>query len=66
MGVMTKGARDRLSPAMQAELANVAASFRMEQMELSDAELDVLARFVLQEISREECVALMRDLDATN
>lgn len=66
MGVMTKGARDRLSPAKQAELANVAASFRMERMDLSEAELDVLARFVLQEISRKECVALMRDLDDMN
>lgn len=50
---------ERLSPAMRRELDNIAASWKMEDQELTAAELEILARFMLGEISREECVRLM-------
>ena len=49
----------RLSPEQRADLDNIAASWRMERMELSDAELEVLARYMLREITHDECVAQM-------
>lgn len=51
---------ERLSPAMRRELDDIAVSWKMEDQELTGGELEILARFMLGEISREECARLMR------
>lgn len=51
---------ERLSPAMRRELDNIAVSWKMEDQELTAAELEILARYMLGEISREDCARLMR------
>lgn len=53
---------DRLNPDQRHKLDNLIASWRMENMQLSDAEIDVLARYVLGEIDATERRRLLDDL----
>ena len=48
-----------LNSRQLSDLENLVASFRMEGMEFSDAELDVLAQFTLGKLTREEAFATM-------
>lgn len=48
-----------LNDRQLSDLDNLVASFRMEGMEFSDAELDVLAQFILGKLTREEAFATM-------
>jgi hypothetical protein len=62
---MTEGERaiDRLSPEERAGLTNIAASWKMEGADLSDQALEILARYMLNEISADECDAQLDALD---
>jgi hypothetical protein len=62
--VMATGPRavDRLDDKMRHELANIVASWRMENQPLSEAEIEVLALYLLGEIDAEERQARMTAL----
>jgi hypothetical protein len=53
---------DRLTPEKRHQLNNLIASWRMEKMPLSDQEIDILARYLLGEITAEESNRLMDEL----
>jgi hypothetical protein len=66
MSTMTQeqagSALHRLSPEQRAQLDNLQASFRMERMEPTAAELELGARYLLDEISFEDLQAGLADL----
>ncbi|WP_350277482.1 antitoxin VbhA family protein [Kribbella sp. HUAS MG21] len=45
---------DRLDPEKRHQLNNLIASWRMENMPLSDKEIDIFARYLLGEITAEQ------------
>ncbi|GAA1119327.1 hypothetical protein GCM10009630_16420 [Kribbella jejuensis] len=53
---------DRLNADQRRQLDNLIASWRMENMPLSDPEIEVLARYVLGEIDAAERRRLLDDL----
>jgi hypothetical protein len=53
---------DRLTPENRRQLDNLIASWRMENMPLTDPEIDILARQILGEITAEESDRLMDEL----
>jgi hypothetical protein len=53
---------DRLTPENRRQLDNLIASWRMENMPLTDPEIDILARQILGEITAEESNRLMDEL----
>lgn len=59
----TAGAADRLSPDQRLQLDSLAASFAMEDMDFSDAELDVLAAYVLEELTRDQALDRLHALN---
>jgi hypothetical protein len=65
MGAITTSALSRLTADQRQQLHSLAASFRMERMDLSDAELEILAQLALKEITREQCLDQMRALGHT-
>jgi len=50
---------DRLDENMRYELTQIVASWRMEKQELTPAEIEILALYLLGEIDSEECQARM-------
>jgi hypothetical protein len=53
---------DRLDAEKRHQLNNLIASWRMENMPLGDAEIDILARYVLGEIDADERRRLLDEL----
>jgi hypothetical protein len=53
---------DRLDAKKRLELDNLVASWRMEKMDLGDAEIEVLARYLLGEINTAERRRLLSEL----
>ncbi|MEU8225909.1 antitoxin VbhA family protein [Kribbella sp. NPDC048915] len=45
---------DRLDPEKRHQLDNLVASWRMENMPLTDTEIEIFARYLLGEITAEE------------
>lgn len=45
---------DRLDPSQRLKLDNIVASYRMEQQILTEDEIDILALYLLGEISSDE------------
>jgi hypothetical protein len=62
MSTMTPSPLDRLTAEQRGQLDNLAASFRMERMEPTKAELELGARYLLSEISFEDLQAGLADL----
>lgn len=58
----TTRAVDRLDNRMRHELANIVASWQMEKQPLTDAEIEVLALYLLGEIDADERRARMTAL----
>ena len=50
---------DRLPDDLRFKLDNIAASWRMEGQELSVAETDVLARYLLGEVPESEVISIL-------
>jgi hypothetical protein len=48
---------DRLTAEQQFALRNLAASFAMDGIDLDAAEIEILAAYALDEITREQCIA---------
>jgi hypothetical protein len=53
---------DRLDEPLRHKLDNIIASYKMERMTLSEAEIEILAQYLLGEISAEESRARMAAL----
>ncbi|GAA1579123.1 hypothetical protein GCM10009804_39510 [Kribbella hippodromi] len=53
---------DRLDAGKRRKLDNLVASWRMENMTLSDPEIDILARYLLGEITTDERTRLLNEL----
>jgi hypothetical protein len=53
---------DRLDPDKRHQLNNLIASWQMEKMPLGDAEIEVLARYLLGEIDADERRRLLDEL----
>ncbi|HEY3559336.1 MAG TPA: antitoxin VbhA family protein [Kribbella sp.] len=58
----TDRAIDRLDPEQRHQLNNLIASWRMENLALTDPEIDILARHILGEIDATESRRLMDEL----
>lgn len=59
----TAGAAARLTEEQQLQLRSLAASFAVERMDFTPAELDVLAAYVLDEVTRDQALTQLRALN---
>jgi hypothetical protein len=55
---------DRLTPEQRADLDHFADLWRADGLTLTVEEYDVLARYLLRELSLEECVARIVELES--